>query len=286
MKAIAERSFGTGDVPALMQRLRTDRQYLFRSRAGADRLLEGGARARAAAPRRSGSASCRRPTCGIEPYPAFREKSGAPDEYNPPSEDGSRPAAVLHQRLRSRRRTTRADNESTAFHETIPGHHLQVAIALERKRDPSDRPLHLQQRLRRRLGAVRRAARRRDEAVLGGPRSAGHAVVAELARRAAGRGHRPARARLDAAAGDRLHARAHAAVGRRAPRRRWIATSSGRARRRRTCSGMLEIRRRARGGAARRQGTAFDIKAFHDRVLEDGAGAADVPAGEAPQHAR
>ena len=32
MKAIAERSFNTSDVPALMQRLRTDRQYTFRSR--------------------------------------------------------------------------------------------------------------------------------------------------------------------------------------------------------------------------------------------------------------
>src|SRR5688572_30723287 len=32
MKATAERTFGTSDVPALMQRLRTDRQFLFRTR--------------------------------------------------------------------------------------------------------------------------------------------------------------------------------------------------------------------------------------------------------------
>jgi uncharacterized protein (DUF885 family) len=32
MQAIAERSFGTKDVPALLQRVRTDRQYLFKSR--------------------------------------------------------------------------------------------------------------------------------------------------------------------------------------------------------------------------------------------------------------
>src|SRR5688500_15225729 len=51
MKTIAERSFGTSDVPALMQRLRTDPKFLFRTRqeliAYSQAALE---RARAAAP--------------------------------------------------------------------------------------------------------------------------------------------------------------------------------------------------------------------------------------------
>lgn len=130
MKAIAGRSFSTSDVPALMQRLRTDRQYLFRSRQElidySNAALE---RARAAAPQWFGLLP--KADVKLEPYPAFREKN-APNEYNPPSEDGSRPG-IFYVSAYEAEKKTRADIESTAFHETIPGHHLQVAIALERK---------------------------------------------------------------------------------------------------------------------------------------------------------
>jgi uncharacterized protein (DUF885 family) len=131
MKAIAERSFNTSDVPALMQRLRTDRQYTFRSRdeliAYTKAALE---RARAAAPQAFGILP--KADVRIEPYPAFREKSGSPGEYNPPAEDGSR-GGLFYINAYEPQKKTRADNESTAFHETIPGHHLQVGIAVERK---------------------------------------------------------------------------------------------------------------------------------------------------------
>src|SRR5262249_8459817 len=67
----------------------------------------------------------------IQPYPKFREKSG-PNEYNPPAEDGSRPAVFFINAYQAETKS-RAPAESTSFHETIPGHHLQGAIALERK---------------------------------------------------------------------------------------------------------------------------------------------------------
>jgi uncharacterized protein (DUF885 family) len=131
MKTIAERSFNTSDVPALMQRLRTDRRYTFRNRdelvAYTVAALE---RARTAAPQAFGLLP--KADVRIEPYPAFREKSGAPGEYNPPAEDGSR-GGLFYINAYEPESKTRADNESTAFHETIPGHHLQVAIAVERK---------------------------------------------------------------------------------------------------------------------------------------------------------
>ena len=131
MKAIAERSFKTSDVPALLQRLRTDRQYTFRSREElinySKAALE---RGRAAAPQWFGILP--KADVRIEPYPAYREKSGAPGEYNSPAEDGSRPG-LFYINASQPEKTTRADNESTAFHETIPGHHLQIAIAIERK---------------------------------------------------------------------------------------------------------------------------------------------------------
>jgi uncharacterized protein (DUF885 family) len=131
MKAIAERSFGTGDVPELMQRLRTDPRYLFRSRQELiDYSKSALDRARAAVPQWFGILP--KADVRIEPYPAFREKSGAPGEYNPPSEDGTR-AGLFYINASQPEKTTRADNESTAFHETIPGHHLQIAIAVERR---------------------------------------------------------------------------------------------------------------------------------------------------------
>src|SRR4029079_162748 len=67
----------------------------------------------------------------IEPYPKFREKNGS-SEYNPPAEDGSR-SALFYINAYEAEKKSRAPAESTAFHETVPGHHLQGAIALERK---------------------------------------------------------------------------------------------------------------------------------------------------------
>ena len=130
MKTIAERTFGSGDVPALMQRLRTDSQFMFKNRQELiDYSKAALNRARAAAPQWFGILP--KADVRIEPYPAYRERN-APGEYNPPSEDGTRPGLFYISAYQPEKKS-RADNESTAFHEAIPGHHLQVAIALERK---------------------------------------------------------------------------------------------------------------------------------------------------------
>jgi uncharacterized protein (DUF885 family) len=129
MKKIAEQTFKTSDVAALMQRLRTDRQFMFKSREELITYSKAAIdRARAAAPQWFGILP--KADVRVEPYPAFREKN-APGEYNPPSQDGSRPGLFYISAYQPEKKS-RADNESTAFHETIPGHHLQVAIALER----------------------------------------------------------------------------------------------------------------------------------------------------------
>ena len=128
MRKIAERSFATSDLPALMQKLRTDRRYTYRSKeevmAHASAAL---ARAKAAMPRWFG----RLPKSDVEirPHPAFREPTS--EQYNGPAEDGSRPGVYLISTWEPEKKS-RAGMESTAFHETIPGHHLQGALALER----------------------------------------------------------------------------------------------------------------------------------------------------------
>jgi uncharacterized protein (DUF885 family) len=130
MRPVAERAFGTSDLPGLMQRLRTDSQYTFRSREELIRTAQHAVtRAKAAMPRWFG----RLPREGliVDPCLAFEEKSGCPNSYVSGTPDGSRPgrwrinASVVPPQ-------PRAPLEGTAFHETIPGHHLQGAIAQER----------------------------------------------------------------------------------------------------------------------------------------------------------
>ena len=129
MKAIAERSFGTSDVPALLTRMREDPEYKFRSR---DEIIAtataAAARAKAAMPRWFG----RLPKADfiVDPCQPFEEKSGCPGSYTPGAADGTRPGRY---RINAGDPTgeTRAWAEGTAFHEGIPGHHLQFSLAQE-----------------------------------------------------------------------------------------------------------------------------------------------------------
>jgi uncharacterized protein (DUF885 family) len=130
MRAIGQRSFGMSDVPALLQHVRTEKRYLFKS---PEDLISRSQLALAHAKERMHEWFGLLPKADvvIQRYPKFREKSG-PNEYNPPAEDGSRPAVFFINAYEAEKKS-RVEAESTAFHETIPGHHLQGAIALERK---------------------------------------------------------------------------------------------------------------------------------------------------------
>src|SRR2546427_5504951 len=66
----------------------------------------------------------------VRPPPAYREGQRA-GEGDPPAEDGSRPGVYLLSTYDPVHKS-RADAEPLTFHETIPGHHLQGTIALER----------------------------------------------------------------------------------------------------------------------------------------------------------
>jgi uncharacterized protein (DUF885 family) len=60
----------------------------------------------------------------------FREKEAAGAQYNQGAKDGSRPGRVMVNTGRPEERKT-ISMESTAYHEGVPGHHLQVSIAQE-----------------------------------------------------------------------------------------------------------------------------------------------------------
>lgn len=64
---------------------------------------------------------------GVEP---FREKEAPGAEYEPGALDGSRPGRVQVNTSDPQSRKT-ISMESTAYHEGVPGHHMQIAIAQE-----------------------------------------------------------------------------------------------------------------------------------------------------------
>jgi len=129
MRAIAQHSLRIGDVSALLERLRRDTAYTFRTREQMLQTARGALeRAQRAMPLWFGRLP--RAPVVVESYPAFRERQSV-GEWNPPAEDGSRPG-IYYLSTYDPRRKSRADLEPLSFHETIPGHHLQGTIALER----------------------------------------------------------------------------------------------------------------------------------------------------------
>jgi len=66
----------------------------------------------------------------VEPVEAFREKDASAAQYQQGTQDGTRPGRV---QVNTGDPTHRLmiDAESTAYHEGVPGHHLQIAIQQE-----------------------------------------------------------------------------------------------------------------------------------------------------------
>jgi uncharacterized protein (DUF885 family) len=266
MQEIAQRSFHTSDVPALLQKLRSDPQFMFKSRDDLIHYSQAAlARAQAAVPNWFGLLP--KADVRIEPYPKYREKNGS-SEYNPPAEDGSRPALFYINAYEAEKKS-RAPAESTAFHETIPGHHLQGTIALERKE------IHPIGRYISNSGFVEGwalyAERLADEMKLYSSDLDRIGMLSEQTFRASrlvvDTGiHTMGWTRQQAIDYMMAHT-AEAADDIAAEVDRYIvwpgqATAY--------MLGMLEIRD-ARDEAKQEMGAKFDIKAFHDRVLEDGA---------------
>jgi uncharacterized protein (DUF885 family) len=130
MKAIGRRSFRVEDPAALLKLVTTDPQYRFKNRDDLIKTAESAvARAKAALPNWFGILP-NAPVI-VEPYPAFLEKTAPGGQAIPPTADG-KPGKYLINAYNATAQS-RAGLESTAFHEAYPGHHLQGAIALERE---------------------------------------------------------------------------------------------------------------------------------------------------------
>ncbi|WP_132998637.1 DUF885 domain-containing protein [Luteimonas arsenica] len=69
---------------------------------------------------------------------AFREQDGAAQHYNPASPDGSRPG-VYYAHLSDMNSMPKTELEVIAYHEGLPGHHMQISIAQELEGVPTFR---------------------------------------------------------------------------------------------------------------------------------------------------
>ncbi|MFC4698683.1 DUF885 domain-containing protein [Glaciecola siphonariae] len=67
---------------------------------------------------------------------AFREQDGAAQHYSPSTPDGSRPG-VYYAHLSDMTAMPKRELEVIAYHEGLPGHHMQIAISLELENVPS-----------------------------------------------------------------------------------------------------------------------------------------------------
>jgi uncharacterized protein (DUF885 family) len=119
---------GTTDVAEIYERLRNDPELRFGS---ADEILAAAQaamdRARAAIPEWFGRLP--RASCVMAEIPAGAEDAPLA-YYLPPATDGSRAGTFFVNTTEPTTRT-RFESEALAFHESIPGHHLQLAIAQE-----------------------------------------------------------------------------------------------------------------------------------------------------------
>lgn len=135
MMTIGQKEWGTRDLGKIFHQLKNNPKYLFQSE---QEILTYNQLALERAIKASPHWFDRMPKAQgvLKPYPLHRAKTGAPGEYHPPSLDGTRPGIFYINTFEPEKRS-RADQEATLFHELIPGHHFQVALAQEDKNQHS-----------------------------------------------------------------------------------------------------------------------------------------------------
>jgi uncharacterized protein (DUF885 family) len=123
----------THSITAAMKQFGTDEKYQFEdSAAGRQQILDGYKTIITEISRGMSEAFNRLPIAEVEviAVPAFREKTAAGGYYQAPSLNGSRPGRFFVN-LYDIKATTKFGMRTLAYHEAVPGHHFQIAIAQE-----------------------------------------------------------------------------------------------------------------------------------------------------------
>ena len=129
LTALGERVLGTADRSQILRRLRGDPALFFRTEDEvASKASSALARAQDAMPSWFGVLP--RASCVVVRMGAHEAKHGTIAYYRQPDPDGSRPGQYYVNTTEPGTRP-RYEAEALAYHESIPGHHLQIAIAQE-----------------------------------------------------------------------------------------------------------------------------------------------------------
>lgn len=134
---IGERVFGSADLQVIFERLRTDPELYFTSSEEVQAKAEA---ALAAAEAEMGNwfGTVPQAPCVVKPVPDFEAPFTTIAYYRGPSPDGERPG-TYYVNVYAPETRPRHEAEVLAFHEAIPGHHLQIAIAQELEQMPAFR---------------------------------------------------------------------------------------------------------------------------------------------------
>ena len=124
---IGRRALGESEFPAIAARLRSDPALRFRTSAEIVDVAEQ-ALQRAQQAQDDWFPHYDIPPCVIEQIDPVEAEGAAMAYYRPPAVDGSRPGAHVLQAGHPEERF-RFEYEALAFHESVPGHHLQLATA-------------------------------------------------------------------------------------------------------------------------------------------------------------
>ena len=141
MRAIKDKVKFDGDLKAFMQFMREDDQFYYNNdQAGKDRYL---AEATALIDNMKGQLDAMfitkpKADLNVKAVEPFREQSAGKAFYQRPSEDGSRPG-LYYANLYDMKAMPTYQMEALAYHEGIPGHHMQLAIQQELQNVPKFR---------------------------------------------------------------------------------------------------------------------------------------------------
>jgi uncharacterized protein (DUF885 family) len=134
MRAIlAEEGYDASDLGATLRAVHSEERFLYpdSDEGRAQILADYRAIVAAVEPRLPGLfGRLPRARVEVERVPEFKEAGAAGAYYQPPPLDGSRPGTFFAN-LRSVREVAKFGMRTLAYHEAIPGHHLQIALGNE-----------------------------------------------------------------------------------------------------------------------------------------------------------
>ena len=129
MAQIGQRAFGLSDVAAIQDKLRNDPAMHFQT--GDEVLAKAESSLKRAQSRLHGFFGLRPAArCVVRPIPAHEAANSTVAYYEAPEANGERPG-IYYVNTSAPETRTRYEAEVLAFHEAVPGHHLQIAIAQE-----------------------------------------------------------------------------------------------------------------------------------------------------------